>query len=103
MPGTIAWMDEETNLRNSARWRLAVWGLRVMGPGLAVVAAGLIILGSSTAAGQAILIVGIGVYLFGVVLSFVEVNRAYGKVQSPRPNYAQVHQTLWHDATHARS
>ncbi|MGD0256157.1 MAG: hypothetical protein ABSB99_11560 [Acidimicrobiales bacterium] len=91
------------NLRNSAHWRLAIWGVRVIGPGLAVVITGLITLLWSTAAGKAILAVGIGIYLFGLVLSFVEVHRAYGEVQPPRPNYARVQQTLWHDALHARS
>jgi hypothetical protein len=91
------------NLRHSAHWRLAVWGVRVMGAGLAVVVAGLITLLLSTAAAQAILAVGMGIYLFDVVLSFVEVHRAYGEVQPPRPNYARVRQTLWHDALHARS
>ena len=96
-------MEDATNLRHSAHWRLAVWGLRVMGAGLAVVIPGLITLLWSTAAGPAILAVGMGIYLFDVVLSFVEVHRAYGEVQPPRPNYARVRQTLWHDALHARS
>jgi len=91
------------NLRHNAHWRLAVWGLRVTGPGLAVVVPGLIILLWSTPAGIALLAVGIGIHLFGLVLSFVEVHRAYGEVQPPRPNYARVRQTLWHDALHARS
>ena len=91
------------NLRHSAHWKLAVWGVRVMGPGLAVVIAGLITLLWSTAAGIAILAVGIGIYLFGLVFSFVEVHQVYGEVQPPRPNYARVRQTLLHDALHARS
>jgi len=91
------------NLRHSAHWRLAVWGVRVMGPGLAVVIAGLVTLLWSTATGKAILAVGIGIYLVGLVLTLVEVRRAYGAVQPPRPNYARVQQTLLHDARHARS
>ena len=91
------------DVRRSAHWRLAVWGLRVMGPGLAVVIAGLITLLWSTVAGLAILAVGIGIYLFGLVLSFVELHRAYGEVQPPRPSYARVHQALLHDTLHARS
>ncbi len=91
------------NLRHSAHWRSAVWGVRVMGPGLAVVIAGLITLLWSTGAGQAILAVGIAIYLVGLALSFVEVHRAYGEVQQPRPDYARVRQTLLHDALHARS
>ncbi len=91
------------NLRHSAHWRPAVWGVRVMGPGLAVVIAGLVTLLWSTATGKAILTVGIGIYLVGVVLTLVEVRWAYGEVQPPRPNYARVQQTLLHDALHARS
>ncbi len=90
------------DVRHSAHWRLAVWGLRVMGPGLVVVIAGLISLLWSTVAGPAILATGIAIYLSGFGLSFVEVHRAYGEVQSPRPSYARVHQALWHDTLHAR-
>ena len=92
------------NLRRSTHWRLAVWGVRVMGPGLAVVIAGLVTLLWSTATGKVILAVGIGIYLVGLVFSFVEVHRAYADVQPPpRPNYARVRQALWHDVLHARS
>ena len=91
------------NLRDSAHWRLAVWGVRVMGLGLTVVIAGLVALLWSTATGKAILAVGIGIYLVGVVLTLVEVRCAYGEAQPPRPDYARVQQTLLHDALHARS
>lgn len=90
-------------LRHSAHWRLAIWGVRVMGPGLAVVIAGLITLLWSTDTGISILAVGIGIYFIGVAFSFVEVHRVYGEVQPPRPDYARVRQTLLHDALHARS
>jgi hypothetical protein len=91
------------NFRHSAHWRPAVWGVRVMCPGLAVVIAGLVTLLWSTATGQAILTVGIGIYLVGVALTLVEVRWAYGEVQPPRPNYARVQRTLLHDPLHARS
>ena len=91
------------DVRHSAHWRLAVWGVRVTGPALAVVVAGLITLLWSTVAGQAILAAGIAIYVFGLALSFVEIHRAYDDVQSPRPSYARVHQALWHDTLHARS
>ena len=91
------------NLRHSTHWRPAVWGVRVMGPGLAVVIAGLVTLVWSTATGKAILAVGIGIYLVGLVLTLVEVRRVYGDVQPPRPDHARVQQTLLHDALHARS
>ena len=74
-----------------------------MGPGLAVVIAGLVTLVWSTATGKAILAVGIGIYLVGLVLTLVEVRRVYGDVQPPRPDHARVQQTLLHDALHARS
>jgi hypothetical protein len=91
------------NLRRSSHWRPAVWGVRVMGPGLALVIACHVTLLWSTATGKAILALGIGIYLVGLVFSLVEVRRAYGDVQPPRPNYARVQQTLLHDALHARS
>jgi hypothetical protein len=91
------------NLRHSAHWRLAVWGYRVMGTGLAVVVAGLITFLWSTAARIAILAVGIGIYFVSLVFTFVEVHRAYDDVQPPRPDYALVQQRLLHDALHARS
>ncbi len=74
-----------------------------MGPGLAVVIAGLVTLLWSTAAGKAILAVGLGIYFVGLVFSFVEVHRVYGDVQPPRPDHARVRQILLHDALHARS
>jgi hypothetical protein len=91
------------SLRHSAHWRLAVWGLRAIGPGLAVVIAGLVALLWSTGTARAILAVGIGIYLIGLVLAFVELHWAYGEVPAPRPTYARVHQVLLHDALHARS
>jgi hypothetical protein len=91
------------DVRRSAHWRPAVWGVRVMGPGLALVVAGLVTLLWSTATGKAILAAGIGIYLVGLVFSLVEVRWAYADVQPPRPTYARVQQTLLHDALHARS
>ena len=90
-------------VRRSAHWRPAVWGLRMMGPGLFLVVAGLISLLWWTPAGRVIVAVGIGIYLIGLVISFVEVRRALAGVQAPRPTYARVQQTLLHDALHARS
>jgi hypothetical protein len=102
MPGTIACMDE-TNLRNSAHWRLAVWGLRVMGPGLAVVVVGLISLVWWTSAGTAILAVGMGIYLVGgVPVCVVGILRVYREVPPPRPNFLDLRWTLIHDALHVK-
>lgn len=91
------------SLRRSAHWRLAVWGLRVIGSGLTVVIAGLVALLWSTATGKAILAVGIGIYLVGLVFSLVEVRRVYGDVPPPRPNHSRVQRALLHDALGARS
>jgi hypothetical protein len=91
------------DLRHSAHWWPAVWGVRLMGGGVAVVCAGLVTLVWSTSIGKAILAVGVGIYLVGLVLTLVEVRRAYDEVQTPRPNYARIQQTLVHDALHARS
>ncbi len=91
------------NLRHNAHWRLAVWGVRVMFPGLAVVIAGLVTLVWSMGTAKAILAVGIGLYLVGLVLTLVEVRRIYGELQPPPPDHARVQRTLLHDALHARS
>lgn len=91
------------SLRRSAHWRLAVWGLRVIGSGLTVLIAGLVALLWSTATGKAILAVGIGIYLIGLVFSLVEVRRVYGDVPPPRPNHSRVQRALLHDALGARS
>ena len=96
-------MDQAATLRNSSHWRLAVWGLRVMGPGLAVVVAGLVTLLWSTAAGQAILAVGMGIYLVGVVITVVGIVLVYREVPPPRPNFIWLRWSLMHDAVHARS
>jgi hypothetical protein len=94
-------MDEATDLRNSSHWRLAVWGLRVMGPGLAVVAAGLITLLVSTVAGQAILVVGMCVYLIGVVITVTGIILVYHEVPPPRPIIIWLRWSLLHDAPQA--
>ena len=74
-----------------------------MGPCLAVIRAGLVTLLWSTATGKPILAVGIGRYLVGLVLTLVEVRRAYGEVQLPRPNYASGPAAFRRDPPHARS
>ncbi len=65
--------------------------------------AGLIALLWSTATGKAILAVGIGIYLIGLVFSPVEVRRVYSDVPPPRPNHSRVQRALLHDALGARS
>jgi hypothetical protein len=92
---------DEANLRHSAHWRLAVWGLRVIGSGLAVVIAGLVTLLWSTATGKALLAVGIGIYLVGLMFTLIDVRRVYGEVPPP-PNHSRVQRALLHDALGAR-
>ena len=91
------------SLRRSAHWRLAVWGLRVIGAGLAVVIAGLLALLWSTATGKAILAAGIGIYLVGMVFTLVKVRWVYGDVSPPPPSHSRVQRALLHDALGARS
>lgn len=57
-----------------------------MGPGLVVVVAGLITLLWSTGAGQAILAVGMGIYLVGVVITVAGIILVYREVPPPRPS-----------------
>jgi hypothetical protein len=94
--------DAET-LRHSPHWRRAVWGFRALGPGLAVVVAGLLAFLWSTPTATVILAVGLGLYLGTMVYSFLEVHWAYGDVQPLRPSYPRARRNLLHDALHARS
>jgi hypothetical protein len=102
VPGTIACVDKVTDLRTSQHWRQAVWGLRVMGPGLAVVLAGLVALLWSTGAGETILAVGMGIYLVGVVITVVGIVVVYRRVRPVRPNLIELRWSLLYDAVHAR-
>jgi hypothetical protein len=90
------------NVRHNSHWRLAVWGVRVMAPGLAVVIVGLVTLPWSTTTGKTILAVGIGVAAVGLVFTFVEILGVYGEVRPPRPRYSRVQQTLLRDAWRGR-
>jgi len=94
---------DEANLRHSAPWRLAVWGLRVMGSGLAVVAVGVVALVWSRGTGQAMVAAGIGIYLVGVVITVAGIVLVYREVPPPRPNFLDLRWSLLHDAVHARS
>lgn len=86
----------------TATLETAVWGLRVIGPGLAGVVAGLVALLWSTGTGQAILAVGIGIYLVGVVITVVGIVLVYREVPPPRPNFINLRWSLLDDAVHAR-
>ena len=90
-------------IRRSAHWRPAVWGVRMMVPALAVVVVSLVALVGSASTGTTILAVGVGIYIVAVVFTFVEVRRAYGDLQPPRPAYANVQRALVHDALRSRS
>ena len=93
---------DEVNLRCGVHWRLAVWGVRVLGSGLAAVIAGLVALPWSTATGKAILAVGIGICLVGMMFVLVEVRGVYGDVSPPPPSHSRVQRALLHDALGAR-
>jgi len=103
VPSTIAFMDESADPRTCAHWRLAVWGLREMFLGLAVVVAGLVTLLWSTDAGQWILAVGMGIYLVGVVITVVGVILVYREARPARPHFIELRWTLLYDAVHSRA
>ena len=65
-----------------------------MGPGLAVVVAGLVALLWSRGAGRLILAVGIGIYLVGVVITVVGIILVYRDVPPPRPSFIQLRWSL---------
>ena len=91
------------DLRGSAHWRLAVWGLRLAGLGLFGAIDGLVTRVWSTGTGLTILAVGVGIYLVGVVVvstGFIPAIRALPK---PRPSYWRLRRLLMSDALHARS
>ena len=90
-------------VRDGTRWRLAVWGLRVIGAGLAVVVIGLLGLVVSTGVGQAVLAVGMGVYLVGVVITVVGIALIYHVTPSPRPKFLDLRWSLILDAVHVRA
>jgi hypothetical protein len=89
---------QSERVRRNAHWRLAVWGLRVMAPGLVVGIVGLVTLPWSTTTGKTILAVGIGVFAAGLMFTLVAILRVYGEVRPPRPKYLRVQQTLLRDA-----
>ncbi|HEX7462681.1 MAG TPA: hypothetical protein VF317_10950 [Dermatophilaceae bacterium] len=96
-------MDATTNPRESIHWAQAVWGLRVMGPGLSVVLVGLATLLWSTSTGQAILAVGMVIYLVGVAITVTGIVLLYRELPPPRPNFINLRWFLLHDAVHART
>jgi hypothetical protein len=91
------------DVRNGTRWRLAVWGLRVIGPGLAVVVIGLLGLVVSTGAGQAVLAVGMGVCLVSVVITVVGIILIYRAAPSPRRNFLYLRWSLILNTADVRS
>ena len=95
--------DEPANLRNSAQWRLAVWGLRLAGCGLFVVVAGIISQVWSTSDGLTILAVGMATYLVGVVVIFIGFIPAFKALPTPRPSFWRLRWALMRDAFHART
>ena len=64
---------------------------------MAVAAGGLVALLTSTSGRRATLAVGLGIYVVGLALNFLEVRRAYDEMQPPRPTYARVRPMAWHD------
>ena len=92
---------DATEVRRNAGWRLAVWGLRVAGLGLAVVVGGLIIQLSAAGVGLWMLAVGMGIYLPAVVTVFAGLIPAIRAMPRPRPSFWRVRRVLVQDAVHA--
>lgn len=91
------------DLRGSAHWRLAVWGLRLAGLGLFGAIGGLVTRVWSTGTGLTILAVGVVIYLVGVVVVFTGFIPAIRALPKPRPSYWRLRRLLMSDALHARS
>ena len=96
-------MTDAPNLRGGTGWRTAAWGLRVIGPGLAVVAIGLLGLMVSTGVGQTVLAVGMAIYLVAVVIIVVGSGLIYRDAPAPRPNFIELRWSLLRDAAHRSS
>jgi len=94
---------DATDLRSSAHWRLAVWGLRLAGLGLFVAIGGLVTRVLSTGTGLTILAIGVGIYLVGVVVVFTGFIPAIRELPKRRPSYWRLRRLLMSDALHARS
>jgi hypothetical protein len=94
-------VDAPPELQRNGRWRMAVWALRVGFVGLAVAAAGVVVLvrGGTPwvlAVGAVIWLVAAGVTLTGVF-------RARGELPEPRPGWWSMRFMLLHDTVRARS
>jgi hypothetical protein len=74
-----------TDLRGSAHWRLAVWGLRLAGLGLFVAIGGLVTRGWSTGTGLTILAIGVVISSLASWSSSPDSSRLSGRFQSPDP------------------
>ena len=90
-------------VRRSPHWSAAVWGVRLIVPGMLVIVAGLVTLVWSPPAGRVAIAVGAGLYLVGLTLSLVGGARAYGDVDHTRIDHALVRRILVHDAFHHRT
>jgi hypothetical protein len=95
--------DDAMDLSASARWKLAVRGLRIAGFGLFVAVGGLVALVWSTDAGLTILAVGVGVYFVGFVVLYIGFISAIRALPTPRPSFWRLRRALMHDALHIRA
>jgi hypothetical protein len=90
--------DGATGQRDSARWRLAVRGLRLAGLGLFVAAGGFVTRVWANGSGLTILAVGVGIYLVGVVVLFTGFIPSIRALPKPRPSFWRLRRLLMRDA-----
>ena len=100
-PRTITGMDEPPELQYKARWRMAVWALRVGYLGLAVVIVGLIVMSSGST--PWVLAVGLIIWLAVAAVTLTGFFWARHELPEPRPGYWSMRFMLIHDTVHARS
>ena len=93
-------MDEPAALRRNAHWGTAVWALRSGGVGLAVIVAGLVVLG--TGGTPWVLAAGVLIWLAAVVVTLAGFLWARRDLPEPRPRFWSMRFMLIHDAVRSR-
>jgi hypothetical protein len=95
-----AHVQEPPELQRDARWRMAVWALRVGYLGLATAIAGVIVL--SLGSTPWILAVGVVVWLAAAAVTLTGFLLSRSALPDPRPGYWPMRFMLVHDTVHAR-
>jgi hypothetical protein len=94
-------MEEPPDLQYNRHWRMAVWALRVGYGGLAVAAAGLIVM--SLGSTPWVLAVGVIIWLAAAVATATGYLWSRHALPAPRPGFWSMRFMLLHDTVHAQT